>query len=142
MVPTCIERVLSKLLSELHEITLGKGDLVFETSLFGMCTSLENLVVVVVETDDVHASELDDLTGRATDTAANIQHAHVVLELHLVGEVVLVAGKGLQERFPRGETAEVEGLRPGFFVEVGGEVVVAGFQEGGRVVSDGYGRNR
>jgi hypothetical protein len=42
-----------------------------------------------------------------------------------MGEVVFVAGQGLQEGFSRGETAEVEGLRPGFFVEVGDEVVVA-----------------
>ena len=36
-----------------------------------------------------------------------------------------MAGQSLEEGFTRGETAEVEGLRPGFFVEVGDEVVVA-----------------
>ena len=38
---------------------------------------------------------------------------------------MFVAGQGLQEGFSRGEAAEVEGLRPGFLVEVGDEVVVA-----------------
>ena len=32
----------------------------------------------------------------------------------------------MQERLSRGETAEVEGLRPGFLIEVGDKVIVAG----------------
>ena len=42
-----------------------------------------------------------------------------------MSEVVFVARQRLEKRFAGGEAAEVEGLRPGFFVEVGGEVVVA-----------------
>jgi len=36
-----------------------------------------------------------------------------------------MACQSLEEGFTGGEPAEMEGLRPGFFVEVGDEVVVA-----------------
>ena len=101
-----------------------------------------HLIGIVIQPDDLAARENRHLARGFPHSAADVEDFHRSVYPDAVGEVVLVAGKGLQERFPRGETAEVEGLRPGFFVEVGGEVVVAGFQEGGRVVSDGYGRNR
>ena len=41
-----------------------------------------------------------------------------------MGEVVLVAGNSLVERFTIGKTTEVEALSPAILVEVSGEVVV------------------
>jgi hypothetical protein len=89
-----------------------------------MCRAL-NLVIVVVQSDDIAAAELDHLARRATHTAPDVQHAHVVAQAHDVGEVVLVAGNGLREGLAVCEAAEMERLAPAVLVQVGGEVVVA-----------------
>jgi hypothetical protein len=117
-----------------HEVTLGKGELVGQTLLCGVGGGTLDLVVVVVETDDVDASELDNLTRRAADTTANIQHAHVVGEVHLVGQVVLVAGNGLVEGLAVRIAGKVEGLAPAVLVQVGGQVVIVP-GEGGIFIS-------
>jgi hypothetical protein len=83
-----------------------------------------NLVVIVVETGNVYTRELDNLSSRATNTTTNVQDLHVILEVHDVGEVVLVTGDSLFERFAICETAEVEGLTPTILVKVGSQVVV------------------
>jgi hypothetical protein len=107
-----------------HEVTLDKVELVRKALLCSVVGGSLDLVVVVVETSDVCARELDNLSGRATNTTTNIKDLHVVLEVHDVGEVVLVAGNGLFERLAVGETAEVERLAPAVLVKVGGQVVV------------------
>jgi hypothetical protein len=105
-----------------HEVTLDKVELVRKALLCSVVGGSLDLVVVVVETSDVCARELDNLSGRATNTTTNIKDLHVVLEVHDVGEVVLVAGNGLFEGLA--ETAEVERLTPAVLVKVGGQVVV------------------
>ena len=107
-----------------HEVTLDKVELVGETLLCSVVGSSLDLVVVVVETSNVCARELDNLSSRATNTTTNIQDLHVVLEIHDVSEVVLVTGNGLSEGLAVGETAEVERLTPAVLVKVGGQVVV------------------
>lgn len=95
---TSVEGVLAKLLRQLHEIALGKLQLVLETSVLGVLVRTADLVLVVVETDDVYVRKPCDLTRRSTDTAADIQHAHARLELHLRSEVVLVPRERRNER--------------------------------------------
>lgn len=84
-----------------------------------------NLVVVVVETSDVSAAELGNLTSRATNTATNIEDLHALLDADAVGKVVLMSGNGLVKRLAEGETAEVERLAPSVLVQIGRKVVVA-----------------
>lgn len=119
-----IEGVVGEL--HLHEVTLDEVHLVGEALLLGVVGGTVDLVVVVVQTGDMSTAELDHLAGGTTDTTANIQNLHAVLETGLHGEVVLVAGDSLVEGLTVGETAEVEGGAPTIFVEVGGQVVVAG----------------
>jgi hypothetical protein len=107
-----------------HEVTLDEIELVGETLLCSVVGGSLDLVVVVVETSDVCARELDNLSGRATNTTTDIEDLHVVLEVHDVGEVVLVTGNGLFEGLAVGETAEVERLTPTVLVKIGGQVVV------------------
>lgn len=107
-----------------HEVTLDKVELVRKTLLSSVVGGSLNLVVVVVETSNICARELDNLPGRATNTTTNIQNLHVVLEVHDVGEVVFVTGESLFERLAECETAEVEGLAPTVLVKVGSQVVV------------------
>ena len=95
-----------------------------------------DLVVVVVQAGDVGTSKLGNLTSRATDTAADIEDTHVLLDADLVGEVVLVAGNSLVEGLADGVAAEVEGLAPAVLVQVGCEVVVVS-RQGGVLVSAG-----
>mgnify|MGYP007051648699 CR=1 FL=1 len=122
---TSIERVLSKLLAELHEIALHKGDLVLKAHLLGVLPRPLELEVVVVQANDLRVAELSDLAGRAANTASDVEHTHSGAEVHLRGKVVLMASKRCQESLSLVEAGEVERLRPSPLVEVGGTVVVA-----------------
>lgn len=90
---TRVKAVLAKLLGDLHEVALGVRDLVAQARLPGLGVGALELEVVVVETDDVDVGESSDLTGRSTDTAADVEDAHTRLEAHFQGEVVLVSSK-------------------------------------------------
>ena len=83
-----------------------------------------DLVVVVVQSNDVHTTELDNLASGSSHTTADIKHPHVVTESHHVRQVVLVAGNGLVEVFAERIAAKVETLTPAILVQIGGKVVV------------------
>lgn len=120
-----IERVLSKLLSELHEVTFGKGDLVLETSLFGVLPSPLDLEVVVVQSDNVSVGELGNFPGGSTNTASDVEDAHTRFELHVCREVMLVAGKRVGEGFALVEAGEMEGLSPTILIQLSGTIIIA-----------------
>ena len=61
--------------THLHEVALDEVKLLRQTLLGGVVGSTLDLVVVVVETSDVAASELCNLTSRATNTAADIKNS-------------------------------------------------------------------
>lgn len=117
-----------------HEVTLGELELVRQTLLLGVPRGTLNLVVVVVQANDVDAGELDDLSGRSSNTASNIEYAHVVPQTHLMCEVVLVASNGLVEGLAVGIATKVEALAPTVLVQVSCQVVVVPC-EGGIFVS-------
>lgn len=112
-----------------HEVSLDVGQLVRKLLLLCVVDRTVNLVVVVVQTGDVCAGELGDLSCGSADTAANIKDLHALLDANLVCKVVLMAGNGLVEGLADGETAEVERLAPSELVDVGGKVVVAAIGE-------------
>jgi hypothetical protein len=58
-----------------------------------------DLVVVVVQTGDVSTCELGNLASGTTNTAADIENLHTLLDTNLVGKVVLMTGNGLVEGF-------------------------------------------
>ncbi|KAI6771855.1 hypothetical protein HG531_009480 [Fusarium graminearum] len=99
--------------------------LVGQTLLEGVVGSSLDLVVVVVQAGNMSTCELGDLTGGTTHTATDIKNLHAVLDTDLVGKVVLMTGNGLVKGLALGESAEVEGLAPSVFVEIGSKVVVA-----------------
>jgi hypothetical protein len=118
---TGIEAVLAKLISQVHKVALGKGDFVGETGLLGLVVGTLDLEVVVVETDNVGVREPSNLPSGSADTATDVENSHARLELHHVGEVVLVSGKlqvsldsiaiithSLEESFSLVESAKVE----------------------------------
>lgn len=109
----------------LHEVALDEGELVGETSLDGILCRSVDLVVVIVQARDMGVGELGDLAGGTTDTTANIQNLHALLDADLGGQVVLVAGNGCVKALALGEPTEVEGLAPAILVKVSGQVVVA-----------------
>ena len=102
-----------------HEVTLDKVQLLGEAFLHSIVSSTINLVVVVVEAGDVSAGKFGNLTSRTTDTAANIEDLHALLNAYRVRKVVLMASDGLAEGFVVGEAAKVEALAPTILVEVG-----------------------
>jgi hypothetical protein len=67
-----------------------------------------DLVCIVVESDDVAASECCDFSCRLANAAADVQYGHRIGDVDSVSKVMLVAGQSLQERFGGSETAEVE----------------------------------
>ena len=103
-----VERVFPKLLSEVHEVTLDKLDLILKTQVLGVLGRTTNLESVVVQTDDVDVNEPGDFTRGATNTAADIENAHAGFETHLGGEVVLVTGERSVEGFALVESRKVE----------------------------------
>lgn len=98
--------------------------------LLGIVGCSVDLVVVVVETSDVAAGELCNLTGRATDTAADIEDFHALLDTNGVGQVVLVTGNCLVKGLAVGESAEVERLAPAILVQIRRQVVVVSRESG------------
>jgi len=68
-----------------HEIPLDKFQLVREPFLSRICSRTLNLVVVIVEAGNMSASKLCNLARRAANTAANIKHAHAILDADVVG---------------------------------------------------------
>ena len=107
-----------------HEVAFCELELVRQALLRRVRCGTLNLVVVVVESDHVNTREFDNFTGRSSHTAAHVQDTHVVLEVHLVGQVVLVAGNGLVEGLAECITAKVETLAPTVLVQVGCKVIV------------------
>ena len=120
-----VERVLPKLLGELHEVTLDKLDLVLKAQILGILGSTTDLESVVVQTDNVDVGESSDLACWTANTAADVQNAHAGLETHLRGEIVLVTSERSSEGFTLIESGEVERLRPGKLIQFGSTIVVA-----------------
>jgi hypothetical protein len=108
-----------------HEIPTHKPNPLLQLLPHRMRRRPLHLILIIIQTHHLTTRESRYLTSGLPDSAPDIEDRHGSVDSDPVSEVVLVTGQGLQERFPRGETAEVEGLRPGFFVEVGDEVVVA-----------------
>ena len=55
-----------------HEITLGEVQLLHEAFLFSISSGAFDLVVIVVQSNNVHAGELSDLSRWSANTTADI----------------------------------------------------------------------
>lgn len=108
-----------------HEITWHKVEQAGKAFLGRVVGRPLHLVCVEVETSDVRAGELDNLSGRSADAAADVKDLHARLDACLVRNVVFVSGDGLSEPLAVGESAEVERLTPSIFVKVGREVIIS-----------------
>jgi hypothetical protein len=108
-----------------HKVTLNIFQLMLQSLLLRIPRRALNLVIIVVQTRNMRTRELGNFSRRPTNTAADIEDLVAVLDADFGGEVVLVAGDGLVEGLAVGKAAEVEGLAPAVFVEVGSEVIVA-----------------
>lgn len=109
-----------------HEITLDEVQLVRKTLLLRISCGTFDLVIVVVQSSDVCAGELSNLSRRATNTASNIKNLVSILDTNLGSKIMFVAGNGLVEGFTVCESTEVERLSPTVLVEICSEVVVTG----------------
>lgn len=87
-----------------------------------------NLIRVVVQSHNIAPCEHRNLSSRLANTTANIKNSHRLTDLDPMGKVVFMASKSLEQSLADAKATEVERLRPGFFVEVGGQVVVAVFR--------------
>lgn len=121
---TSVKRVLSKLLSKLHEVTLDKRDLGLQAHLLGIFTCAADLEVVVVQADDLSIRELRYLACGTTNTTANVKDTHAGLDAHFVGKVMFMASKRGVEGLPLVEAREMERGTPSILIELGGTVVI------------------
>ncbi len=121
---TSVKRILSKLLSKLHEVPLDERNLVLQPHLLRVFASAANLEVVVVQADDLSIRELRYLACRTTDTTANVEDTHAGLDPHFVGKVVFVASKRGMEGLSLVEAREMERGPPSIFIELGGTIVI------------------
>lgn len=124
MIHTSVERILPKLLRQFHKVALDIRDLVLEASMFRIPPCLVDLVLVVVDTNNVHIGKGGNLACGAPDTTPYIEHAHTRTQLHLRGKVVLMTSERLVETFPLVEAREMEGGTPSVLVHLGRTVVV------------------
>jgi hypothetical protein len=108
-----------------HKVALDVLELARKTLLGSIGGGTVNLIVVVVETGDVSASELGNLASGSTNTTANIEHLHAFLDAHGVGEVVFMTRDGLVERLTSRESTKVERLTPAVLIQIRGQIVVA-----------------
>ena len=90
-----------------------------------ICGSPIDLIIVVIQSDDVHVGEFDDFSGRSTYTATDVQDGHSVSQAHHMREIMFMTRNGLVESFAICETAEVERASPSVFIYIRCEVVVA-----------------
>lgn len=70
------------------------------------------------------ASEFGNLSGRSSNTTADIEDFVSILDPNLGGKVVFVAGNCLVEGFTVCKSAEVEGLAPAIFVQIRSKIIV------------------
>jgi hypothetical protein len=103
-----VERVLPKLLSELHKVALDELDLILKTQVLDILGGPTNLEGVVVQTNDIDVAEHSNLACGAAHATANVQHTHTGLETHFEGEVVLVTSERGVEGLALVESREVE----------------------------------
>ncbi|KAH3671007.1 hypothetical protein OGAPHI_000718 [Ogataea philodendri] len=108
----------------LHEVALHKRELVVQLELLGVVVGSLDLVVVVVQTNNLTVGEPSDLSGRASNTASDIQHLHVFAESHLQSKVMFVSGHGLSKGLTFVVSGKVERRAPTILVKVGHQVVV------------------
>jgi hypothetical protein len=106
---TGIKSVLPKLLRELHKVPLFEIDQVAQPSLFRVLSSPGDLEIVVVQPGDPGVGKVGDLTGRATDTAADVEDLHTGLDTDLSGEVVFVTGELGERESKEGRSALMDG---------------------------------
>lgn len=121
---TSVKRVLSKLLSKLHEVTLDERNLILQAHFLGVFPCTADLEVVVVQADNLSIRELRYLTCGTADTTANIEDTHASLDAHFVGKVVFVASKRGVEGLPLIEAREMERSAPSIFIELSSTVVI------------------
>lgn len=77
--------------SNYHEVAFCVAQLMRETFTCRVVGRTFDLVVVVIQSDNIGASELDDLACWTADTTADIEYPHVLLDSHDVSKVVLMA---------------------------------------------------
>lgn len=106
---TGIKSVFPKLLRELHKVPLFEIDQVAQSSLFRVLSSPGDLEIVVVQPGDPGVGKVGDLTGRATDTAADVEDLHTGLDTDLSGEVVFVTGELGERESKEGRSALMDG---------------------------------
>jgi len=103
---------------DVHEVALGVVAELGEAGGVDLLGAALDLVVVVVEAGDLGAGELGDVPKGATNTAADIEDPHALLEAQLEGEEVLGADDGLLEGLALVPLGKVEALAPSVLVKV------------------------
>jgi hypothetical protein len=108
-----------------HEIALYKLQLIRKAFFIRISSGPLNLVVVVVQSRNVSACKLCNLSSRSTNTASDIKDSVSFLDTNFGSQVMFMTSNCLVETFTVCETTEVKRLAPAVFVKICPEIVVA-----------------
>jgi hypothetical protein len=119
---------------ELHEVLLTERAQLAELVTSDPLVTNNDLVVVVVDTDDVSTGEASNVAHGATDTSTEVSNLVTTAKTETQGQIVLVAAERVLVRLAGNAGTEVERLTPTILVEISDQVVelvdhlsVAGF---------------
>jgi hypothetical protein len=102
------ERWASKIVYTYHEVTLDKLQLVGKTLFLSISSCSLNLVVIVVQSSDMSACELCNLSSWSSYTTPNIKHFVAIRDTDLCSKIMFVTGNGLVEWLAVCKAAEME----------------------------------
>lgn len=91
---------------------LNKVNQMIQLASCSLSASTANLIAIVIQASYTRAREASDVTGRATNTTANVQSSHAFTKTQARGEPILMFAQGLLKSFLSAERCEVEALSP------------------------------
>lgn len=120
-----------------HEVALHITQLRAQSSLGSVTSGSGYLIVIVVEPGDFGVGESTDFQGWTTDSTANIENLHTILQAQRVGQIVLMARNGLVKWFSMTKSTEVEAATPAILVQISRKIVVAGSIQSAHISTTG-----
>lgn len=99
-----------------HEVTLDERHLIRKTFAGSMRSRSFDLVSIVVQPDDIAASESCNLSSRFANTTADVKNSHCLIDLNAMSKIVFMARECLEQSLANAKATQMERLRPCLFV--------------------------
>ena len=97
-----------------------------QSLICGVSSRTFDLIIIVVQSSDMSASEFHNLPSWSANTTTDIENLHSLLDADLICEIMFMSGNGLLKWFTVCKPAEMERLAPAILIQVCYEIVVTG----------------